>query len=666
MTFDDGYTAQYTVGVGALNEFGFKGTFFIINQAVGLSEYASWDNWRSAAGSGHEIGSHTKTHPYLTSLSVSGMETEILGSQEEIDDLITSQDCLTFAYPYGDFNQTAEAIVASAYIGARGVGLGLNFPPYDFYNAKVWFPESVDNSLEYQTDLAEQSGAWMVAGFHGLDGTQYGPVTEEEFRHFLNHISTKDLWVDTFGAVTRYLREREYANLSVLSFSSEAMVLRLTDNLDDVLYGEELTIRSEVPGDCVSAVVTQDGLATTVNSVWEGSTRVIYFNAIPDRGEISVAFSTEPTSAGLIALVVNPTSVIGGSSSQGTVTLGGPAPSGGAAVALSDNSTAVSVPASVSVPAGRSSATFQITTSAVANTTSVTISATYDGAARTATLTLKPAFTAQVVRFTLVNAETDQDFGPLANGDVINLAVTGGSLNVRADVSGSVGSVRFALDGNTNYRTESTAPYALAGDNGGDYTSWTPSMGSHSLTATPYSASGGTGTVGVPLYINFTVINEVPSNRAPEITNGPQAVPNPVTLPATTTVSVTASDADSDPLTYAWSKTAGPGSANFTNAAAASTAVAFSAPGSYTLQVTVADGKASVSGSVNLSVLPEPTSPTPDIDGDGDVDGSDLHLFMLAFGKSSGSPGFDARCDFDSNGVVEPVDLEDFAADFGD
>jgi hypothetical protein len=91
------------------------------------------------------------------------------------------------------------------------------------------------------------------------------------------------------------------------------------------------------------------------------------------------------------------------------------------------------------------------------------------------------------------------------NGDVVNLAVTGTSLNIRANVSGLVGSVRFGLDGNTNFRTESTAPYALAGDNSGNYEAWTPALGSHSLTATPYSAAGATGTVGIPLFINFIV-----------------------------------------------------------------------------------------------------------------------------------------------------------------
>lgn len=95
----------------------------------------------------------------------------------------------------------------------------------------------------------------------------------------------------------------------------------------------------------------------------------------------------EPT---LIAVALNPSSVAGGSSSQGTVTLSGPAPNGGAVVSLSDNSSAASVPASVTVSAGSTSATFTVTTTAVTSSTSSAISAVYAGVTRTAVLTVTP------------------------------------------------------------------------------------------------------------------------------------------------------------------------------------------------------------------------------------------------------------------------------------
>ncbi len=109
-------------------------------------------------------------------------------------------------------------------------------------------------------------------------------------------------------------------------------------------------------------------------------------------GATQTASLTVTPSTILSSLTLNPTSVVGGNSSQGTVTLNGPAPSGGAVVTLSSSNTAVAtVPASVTVPAGATSATFTVTTSAVTTATSSTISASYGGATATATLTVQPS-----------------------------------------------------------------------------------------------------------------------------------------------------------------------------------------------------------------------------------------------------------------------------------
>ena len=64
------------------------------------------------------------------------------------------------------------------------------------------------------------------------------------------------------------------------------------------------------------------------------------------------------TATALSSLAVSPTSVVGGASSTGTVTLTAPAPTGGSVVSLSSANAAVSVPASVTVPGGQTSATF--------------------------------------------------------------------------------------------------------------------------------------------------------------------------------------------------------------------------------------------------------------------------------------------------------------------
>ncbi len=72
------------------------------------------------------------------------------------------------------------------------------------------------------------------------------------------------------------------------------------------------------------------------------------------------------TPPALSGLSLNPASVTGGSSSTGTVTLNGAAPTGGSTITLSSGDTTVAtVPASVTVAAGSTTATFPITTTAV-------------------------------------------------------------------------------------------------------------------------------------------------------------------------------------------------------------------------------------------------------------------------------------------------------------
>ena len=94
----------------------------------------------------------------------------------------------------------------------------------------------------------------------------------------------------------------------------------------------------------------------------------------------------------LASLSLNPTTATGGQSSQGTVTLSSPAPAGGVVVALSSTDTsAAQVPASVTVPAGVTSATFTVTTTPTPGVgTFSEISASAGGITRFATLNVNP------------------------------------------------------------------------------------------------------------------------------------------------------------------------------------------------------------------------------------------------------------------------------------
>src|SRR5205085_2143325 len=99
--------------------------------------------------------------------------------------------------------------------------------------------------------------------------------------------------------------------------------------------------------------------------------------------------SIEPP--GIASVTLNPTTVEGGAqNSTGTVTITSAAPVGGLDVALSSSDPAASVPATVTVAAGQTTAIFVVTTSLVAATTTSDIKAGDATSFQTATLTITP------------------------------------------------------------------------------------------------------------------------------------------------------------------------------------------------------------------------------------------------------------------------------------
>ncbi len=140
-----------------------------------------------------------------------------------------------------------------------------------------------------------------------------------------------------------------------------------------------------------STIVVLSGATTasfTITTTAVENTTGVTITTTFNQYSATTPFSVLP--AQLSAIGISPSSVLGGNPATGTVTLNGTA-AASLVVSLSSNDTAVTVPASVTVPAGSTTATFSITTTAgVANRTA-TITATLAGITRTATLTLADA-----------------------------------------------------------------------------------------------------------------------------------------------------------------------------------------------------------------------------------------------------------------------------------
>lgn len=112
ITFDAAWGEEKTQGLlDLLDEYGVDATFFLIGYWV--DQYP--DNVRLIAEAGHEIGSHSDSHPYMTKLSEGEMQTELRTVSDKLQ-AITGTAPTLFRAPYGDYNDAVCRTV-------RGEGL---------------------------------------------------------------------------------------------------------------------------------------------------------------------------------------------------------------------------------------------------------------------------------------------------------------------------------------------------------------------------------------------------------------------------------------------------------------------------------------------------------------------------------------------------------------
>jgi peptidoglycan/xylan/chitin deacetylase (PgdA/CDA1 family) len=133
ITFDDGYLDNYRYAMPILQEFGFHATVFCISgKTGGVSDWTNDPVWnghrlmgkeemREMLLMGFEIGSHTRTHPDLSRITLDEAHDEIVGSKSELEDLL-GNPVRSFCYPFGSYREETTSIVRSAgYAWGRSV-----------------------------------------------------------------------------------------------------------------------------------------------------------------------------------------------------------------------------------------------------------------------------------------------------------------------------------------------------------------------------------------------------------------------------------------------------------------------------------------------------------------------------------------------------------------
>jgi peptidoglycan/xylan/chitin deacetylase (PgdA/CDA1 family) len=123
ITFDDGWKSQFEHAFPVLRRMGFTATFFVFTSPIGRdARFMTWAELREMQAAGMSVGSHSRTHPYLSRSTA--LTAELTGSRAAIErQLGTAPEF--FAYPFGEKGARLTTAVRDAgYLGARGFGGG--------------------------------------------------------------------------------------------------------------------------------------------------------------------------------------------------------------------------------------------------------------------------------------------------------------------------------------------------------------------------------------------------------------------------------------------------------------------------------------------------------------------------------------------------------------
>lgn len=223
----------------------------------------TWEDYKTYAAEGHEIASHTVTHPRLAVLDEVNLLYELEQSKADVQKFLGKKYTFSAECPYGTENERVMEYAHKIYPALR------NRMPESYLDelnrsSKRQPGESEKEYVQWQRGPLTNVGMevmkswvdtcithnniWLVLVFHGIDGIGWEPRTGSELEEYFNYMNERKayLWIATFSDVTKYIRERQNAVISSV-VRDDTIEVYISTELDPEVYDVPITLKTYVP-----------------------------------------------------------------------------------------------------------------------------------------------------------------------------------------------------------------------------------------------------------------------------------------------------------------------------------------------------------------------------------------------------------------------------------
>jgi peptidoglycan/xylan/chitin deacetylase (PgdA/CDA1 family) len=223
LSFDDGRASQVDIGLDVINPAGVKVTFFVNPGAL----RRRLDGWKRAVASGHEIGSHSVSHPCtgnfpwslhnaLENYTLEQMSQQLDDASAQIQELLGVHP-VTFAYPCGQ-KFVGRGPEMKSYVPLIGqkflVGRGYMD---EYYNDPVFCDLAQASGIAFDNmdyidmvkniSQAAQQGGWVIFAGHDIGQKAFQVTDTIALAALCKYMQdpANGVWVDTVENIGKYV-----------------------------------------------------------------------------------------------------------------------------------------------------------------------------------------------------------------------------------------------------------------------------------------------------------------------------------------------------------------------------------------------------------------------------------------------------------------------------